>query len=87
MKKILMIKKILKIIKKIKPVICYYTIRDIPEDGKLIESINGDEKFIKELKNSENNLKKLMEIKYFIDKDFKKLHEKFNEVINSNIKK
>ena len=27
-----------------------------------------------------------MDVKYFVDKDFKKLHEKYEEIINSNDK-
>ena len=61
-------------------------LKDIPEDGKFIESIIGDVKFFEKLKNSENNLGELMDIKYFIDKDFTKLHNKFCDIIKSNNK-
>ena len=43
----------------------------------------GDIKFIKNLEESENDLGELMEIKYFIDMDFNKLHEKYKEIMNS----
>lgn len=52
------------------------------EDGMFIESIIGDKGFIKELKNNSNKLGKLMKVEYFIDENFNKLYEKFEEVIN-----
>ena len=61
-------------------------VRDIPEDGRFIESIIGDMRFVNELKNSQNNLEELMDVNYFIDEDFKKLHEKFKDISNSNNK-
>ena len=72
------------------PAVCYVEktiVRKSPENGKFIESIIGKQSFIRELKDSKNNLGDLMDTKYFVDKDFKKLHEKYDEVINSNKKK
>ena len=70
------------------PIICYIEetiIRDKPEDGKFIESLIGDINFIKNLKDHENNLGELMEVKYFIDNNFNKLHEKYKEIMNSKV--
>ena len=50
-------------------------------DGKYLESLIGCKEFIDELKNYRNHLGELLEIKHFIDKDFKKLQEKFDELI------
>ena len=67
----------------------YYTdethIRDEPKDGKFIQSLIGDENFIKNLKDHENNLGELMEVKYFIDNNFNKLHEKYKEIMSSKV--
>ena len=70
------------------PLICYCNKkiikRDEPEDGKFIESLIGDITFIKTLKESENRLGELMKIEYFIEKDFIKLHEKYNDIIKDS---
>ena len=81
-------KKNLKNLRIESPIICYR--REFgcsvqlkqSEDGKFLESLIGNEDFIDELKNAKNKLGELMEIKYFIDKDFTKLHEKYNELMN-----
>ena len=50
------------------------------KQGRFLESLIGNEEFIDELKKSDNNLGELMKIEYFIDKDFKKLHKKYEEL-------
>ena len=68
------------------PVVYYINktiIKDEPKEGKIIESLIGDIKFIKNLEESENDLGELMEIKYFIDEDFNNLYEKYKEIMNS----
>ena len=51
------------------------------EDGRYIDSIIGDDKFIEELKNPNNKLGELMKVEYFIKEDFHKLNEKYKELI------
>ena len=79
-------KKCLKNLKIKIPIVCYkYDISrslflEELENGRFIESLIGNQEFIDELKKSDNNLGELMKIEYFIDKDFKKLHEKYEEL-------
>ena len=79
-------KKSLKNLKIKSPIVCYkYDINrsmilEESEDGRFIESLIGSQEFIDELKKSDNKLGELMKIEYFIDKDFKKLHEKYEEL-------
>ena len=60
------------------------------EDGRFIESLIGDNKFILELKDSAYQLGELMDIQYFIKDNFSLLHSKFKdltEIMNIKIKK
>ena len=50
------------------------------EDGNYIESLIGSIEFINKLKDCENHFAELMDIKYFIDKNFELLHKKYNEL-------
>ena len=83
-------KKSLKNLKIISPIVAYNNkkclseILDESEDGRFIESLIGDPEFIKELKKYKNKLGELMDIKYFIDKDFKQLHKKYEEIMKKN---
>ena len=54
------------------------------EDGRYIESILGDNKFISDLKNPKKKLGNLMKIEYFTDENFDNLHEKYQELIKIN---
>ena len=54
------------------------------EDGRYIESLIGDKKFINKLKNPNNKLGLLMKIDYFIKEDFNELHEKYIEIDKIN---
>ena len=55
---------------------------DKREDGKFIESFIGDIQIINNLKNPDYKLGELMQLEYFIDEDFHKLHEKYKELIS-----
>ena len=60
------------------------------EDGRFIESLISDNKFILELKDSAYQLGELMDIQYFIKDNFSLLHSKFKyltEIMNIKIKK
>ena len=72
------------------PIVCYKN--DIcgsillkeSEDGRFLESLIGERDFIKALKDPKNKLGELMKLEFFIDKNFEKLHQKFNEIMNKN---
>ena len=83
-------KKSLKNLRIKSPFICYKNeynasiILKEAEDGQFLESLIGDKEFIKALKDCKNKLGELMRVEYFIDVDFQKLHNKFNEIMKSN---
>ena len=54
---------------------------DEREDGKYLESLLGDIKFISDLKNPNKKLGELMKIEYFTDENFNNLHKKYKELI------
>ena len=52
----------------------------VPEDGKFIESIIGDNDFILKLKNPMNKLGVLMKVECFISENFDELKHMFEEI-------
>jgi hypothetical protein len=80
----------LKNLKVKNPIVCFknenniYKIFEESGDGISLESLIEDNEFIEELKKYDNKLGALMKVEYFVDKDFKKLYQKYKEIIKDN---